>query len=293
VSATSSPVPGFPERPGPADGLYRSGADLDDDATQRLPPPGGVAGTRRTGRAGVAFAVVLAVLALVAAGASGVLSWQALDRADSALSAHPLPAAVPSADPDPTGDPFGDPAGDPSGADPSADNPSVDDPSADIGGPDLLGGPTEGASASPEPGVSFAVGYDRAPLTFHVGCSAALFVDLDVPRADVDDEHNDLRYASTCGGATASLALGPGAEGASQVTATTRTARDCERQIRANPLGARATVPVRKGVRLCVLTSLAYAHQRGDTQKMVLLEVTGLGASGAASLRATSWIVRE
>jgi hypothetical protein len=226
----------------------------------------------------VVAAVVLAVLALAAAGASGVLSWQALDRADSALAAHPQNpplAGAPSADPDPAVDP------------------SADDPSADIGGPDLLGGPTEDASESPEPGISFAIGYDKAPLTFHVGCSAALYVDLDVPRADVDDAHNDLRYASTCGAATGSLALGPGADGASQVTATTRTARDCERQIRANPLGARATVPVRKGLRLCVLTSLAYAHQREDTQKMVLLEVTALGATGAASLRATSWIVRE
>jgi hypothetical protein len=289
VSAPFSPVPpGSSEWPAPSDGLYRSLAGLVDSPTERLPdpvdaPPGdapaATAPRRPRGRWAV-VAVLLALLALVAAAGSAAVAWQALDRADAATSLAQRLQRRELAGSTTDAPPVAPSAG--SSAQPAAD------PSAEAGLKlDTPAGP--GASASPA--AEYTAGYASESLKFQIGCSAVLFVDLDEPRANVDDEHHDLRYTSRCGANAPSLALGPGAEGGSEATADTRTAEECARQIRTSPLGPRAGVPVRANLKLCVLTSLADAEQRGDTQKLILLEVTTLSDQGTAGLRATSWIV--
>jgi hypothetical protein len=253
----SSPVPpGFPDfaaRPsGPPalDGLYRAG--LLDDPTERI-PHAAPADRPRRGRWAVA-AVVVAVLALAAAGGSAWFSWQALDHADAAaaIARRSLLAGAT--------------------AQTAQTSPAVS-----------AGAPTA------DPPTTFEIGYEAQPMRFQIGCSASLFVDLDEPRVNVDDKHSDLRYVSTCGTNPPSLALGAGADAGSQVTADTRTAEDCTEQIRTSPLGPRATVPVQAGLVLCVLTSLADARAREDSQHLVLLTVTGLAGNATASLTVTSW----
>jgi hypothetical protein len=270
-----------------SDGLYRSVAGLADSPTEALPTPAddpasdAAPAAARRGRWAV-LAVVLAVLGLIAAAGAVSIAWQALDRADAATSlARRLqgPELVGSAaDATPTSAaPSAAPSAGPSGG-PSQEVGLLLEPSADPGG-----------SASPAP--DYAVGYASESLKFQVGCSAVLFVDLDEPRANVDDQHHDLRYTSKCGTSAPTLALGPGADGGSEVAPDTRTADECVRQIRTSPLGPRAGVAVRPGLKLCVLTSLRDARERADTQKLILLEVSALSDEGTASLRATSWIV--
>jgi hypothetical protein len=296
VSASPSPVPpGSDDWSGPPapDGLYRAGGGLFDDATERLSAPTGAppdadadadaaAEPDRVPRGRWAvLAVALAALALVAALASAAFAWQAFDRADDArtiaVRLQPIGSAASSTEP--TVEPSAEPSDDPGLLLESSLS------------PDAATEPTDPATDGPTPAP--AAGYQQEPMKFQVGCSAALFVDLDEPRANVDDAHHDLRYDSRCGSNNPTLALGPGADGGSQVGADTRTAADCEKQIRTKPLGPRAVVPVGKGLMLCVLTSLADARERDDTQKLVLLEVTGLSDRGTASLRATSWTIPE
>jgi hypothetical protein len=241
-----------------------------DDPTQQLPDAAAVvAAARRPRGRWAVLAVVVAVLALVAAGGAGYVAWQALTRAETALAQRAQPRPQPT---------------DTGATSTDTESTVLLDPSA---GPGIV------ARATAYPESTFEAGYAAEPLTFQIGCSATLFVDLDEPRANVDETHSDLRYYSRCGANTPTLALGPGADSGSQVAADVGTATDCEDSIRTSPLGPRAAVEVRKGVALCVLTSLADARERADTQKMVLLEVTALGDTGTASLRATSWIVRR
>jgi hypothetical protein len=225
-------------------------AGLLDDATERI-LRAAPADRPRRGRWAVA-AIVVAVLALVAAGGSAWFSWQALDHADAAaaVARRPLLAGT---------------TGQSVQTSPAA---PTDDPTG-------------------EPPAALEVGYAQQPMRFQIGCSASLHIDLDEPRVNVDDKHSDLRYVSTCGTNPPSLALA--ADAGSQVTADTRTAEDCTEQIRTSPLGPRATVAVRVGLVLCVLTSLADARTRGDSQRLVLLTITGLDGNATASLTVTSW----
>jgi hypothetical protein len=314
VSATDSPVP-----PGEADrtdppasrGLYQSFAALLEGPTERLPDtaatrpeqaPSPPEETRRPRRRWVALAVVLALLALVTATASGALAWQALDRAESArayarsLAPTPDPRLAGSAT-DTTPEPIvpgeGGAPDDPT-TDPTATaGPATSTRPSASAAPASSTGTGSGAAAPLDPKASYPVAYDKQPLRLQVGCSAVMYVDLDEPRSNVNDKHSDLRYDSTCGANAPNLTLGPGADGGSKVASAALTAADCDEHIRSDPLGSRAGVPVRRGLVLCVLTSLADARERGDTQKMVLLEVTGLADDGTAGLRATSWVVRR
>ena len=124
-----------------------------------------------------------------------------------------------------------------------------------------------------------------------IGCSAVMFLDLDEPRADADEQASDLRYDSRCGTEAPSLSLGPGAQAGGQVTDSDTDAPGCDKAIRTSPLGPGAGVPVKKGTVLCVLTSTADASARGADAQMVLVEVTDVTSEGTASMRATSWAV--
>jgi hypothetical protein len=131
---------------------------------------------------------------------------------------------------------------------------------------------------------SYAVSYAQEPLRVQVGCSAVLFVDLDEPRTNAGEQISDLRYDSRCGSEPPHLTLGPGAAGGSQVKDSDTDAAGCERAIRTSPIGPGASVQVRKGIVLCVLTAAKPAE-------MVLVEITDVGQTGTAGMRATSWRV--
>jgi hypothetical protein len=132
------------------------------------------------------------------------------------------------------------------------------------------------------------VTYAQEPLRLQVGCAAAMYIDLDEPRADADPARSDLRYDSRCGGKVRpTLSLGPGADGGSQVPGRDTDAAGCDKAIRTSPLGPGADVPAVRGTVLCVLTSAAEA----DRPRMVLIEVTDVAVDGTAGLRATSWTV--
>jgi hypothetical protein len=133
--------------------------------------------------------------------------------------------------------------------------------------------------------TSFAVSYAQEPLRVQVGCSAILYVDLDEPRTDAGSQVSDLRYDSRCGQEQPRLTLGPGATGGAQVRDSDTDAAGCARAIRTSPIGPGASVEVRKGVVLCVLTAAKPAE-------MVLVEITEVGQTGTAGMRATSWRVQ-
>ena len=126
-----------------------------------------------------------------------------------------------------------------------------------------------------------------------VGCASVMYLDLDEPRADAEQQRSDLRYDSRCGADRPTLTLAPGAEAGSQVQSPDIDAAGCDKAIRTSPLGVGAGVPVQKGTVLCVLTSATDAEDRGDRPRMVLVEVTEVSKDGTASMRATSWTVPE
>ncbi|XVU23237.1 hypothetical protein ACQPZJ_39180 [Actinoplanes sp. CA-054009] len=139
--------------------------------------------------------------------------------------------------------------------------------------------------AAPAPtGGGYDVTYAQEPLKVQVGCSAVLFLDLDEPRSNAEEKASDLRYDSRCGTGVPNLTLGPGATAGAQVQGSDTDAGGCERAIRTAPLGPGATVAVRKGTVICVLTA-------GAPAKMALVEITEVGTTGTAGMRATSWKV--
>ncbi|MBL7261248.1 hypothetical protein [Paractinoplanes lichenicola] len=140
------------------------------------------------------------------------------------------------------------------------------------------------AATAAAPAGDFDVSYAQEPLRVQVGCSAVLFLDLDEPRSNAGEKVSDLRYDSRCGDQLPSLTLGSGAAGGSQVRSNDTDAAGCARAIRTSPIGPGASVPVRKGAVLCVLTAASPA-------RMVLVEITDVGRTGTAGMRATSWKV--
>jgi len=143
--------------------------------------------------------------------------------------------------------------------------------------------PAVTAVASPD-GGGYAVAYAQEPLRVQVGCSAVMFLDLDEPRANAGENVSDLRYNSRCGDQPPSLTLGPGATAGAQVNGADIDAAGCGEAIRTSPLGPGASVEVRKGAALCVLTA-------ADPPAMVLVDVTDVATTGIAGMRATSWKV--
>jgi hypothetical protein len=139
-------------------------------------------------------------------------------------------------------------------------------------------------TVAPQVGGGYSVAYAQEPLRVQVGCSAVMFLDLDEPRANAGENVSDLRYDSRCGNQAPSLTLGPGATSGAQVSTSDIDAAGCGEAIRSSPLGPGASVEVRKGAALCVLTA-------ADPPDMVLVEVTDVGQTGIAGMRATSWKV--
>ncbi|HEX5201092.1 MAG TPA: hypothetical protein VFW27_14275 [Actinoplanes sp.] len=146
------------------------------------------------------------------------------------------------------------------------------------------GTPAVAGATAPPAADGFSVTYAQEPLRVQVGCSAVLFVDLDEPRANADEKLSDLRYDSRCGQDVPRLTLGPGAAAGAQVKDTDTDADGCRRAIRTAPIGPGGGVPVRKGAVLCVLTAAIPAS-------ISLVEITDVGTTGTAGMRATSWRV--
>ena len=141
------------------------------------------------------------------------------------------------------------------------------------------------AGATPaSPATGFAVTYAQEPLRVQVGCSAVLFLDLDEPRANADEKVSDLRYDSRCGQDVPRLTLGPGAAAGAQVRDSDTDAPGCQQAIRTSPIGPGGGVQVHKGVVLCVLTAAI-------PPTIALVEITDVGVTGTAGMRATSWKV--
>lgn len=132
----------------------------------------------------------------------------------------------------------------------------------------------------------YPVAYAKEPLRVQVGCSAVIFLDLDEPRADAQEQVADLRYDSRCGDEPPRLSLGAGAASGSPRSNADTDAAGCLRSIRTSPLGPGADVVVKKGAALCVLTASVPAV-------LALVEIIDVGGTGTAGLRATSWKVLD
>ncbi|GIF03480.1 hypothetical protein [Actinoplanes siamensis] len=130
------------------------------------------------------------------------------------------------------------------------------------------------------------VTYAKEALDIRIGCSALVYLDLDEPRAGVSGQVADLRYDSKCGAVPARLSLAAGATAGSSAPNANLDAEGCLRAIRTGPLGPGAEVAVKKGAALCVLTA-------AEPAKLVLVEITDVGVTGTAGLRATSWLFAE
>jgi len=247
--------------------------ELDEAPTERLyesdPEPAADPPPPRPRRGGVVFAVLLAVLALIGSAVALYFAWRAMAVASARPDAVPTAAAAPS-----------------------YVSPSEPVLSAEPTEPAASAPASVSASASADAAAGYSVSYTEEPLQVQVGCAAVMYLDLDEPRADADQQRSDLRYDSRCGTGRPVLTLAPGAEAAGQVTDPETDAAGCAQAIRASPLGVNAEVPVQKGTLLCVLTSATDAEDRGDRPRMVLVEVTEAG-QGSAALRATSWTVPQ
>ncbi|MFI1992752.1 hypothetical protein [Actinoplanes sp. NPDC020271] len=146
--------------------------------------------------------------------------------------------------------------------------------------------PQRPQSVAAEATTGLPVTYAKEALNIRIGCAALVYLDLDEPRAGAPQQLSDLRYDSKCGNNPAQLSLGPGAVSGAGVPTADLDADDCQRAIRNGPLGPGAEVPVKKGTAICVLTAAQPA-------KLVLVEITDVGATGTAGLRATSWLARD
>ncbi|MFV2106203.1 hypothetical protein [Micromonospora sp. LOL_015] len=225
----------------------------------------------------VAGAVALAAAAFVFAATSIVIALRTADRVDAmATSAggdeEPGPGSAPTieapATPDGPATPEWSEPTTPPGGDPSVD-------------------PT--AQPPLDAQTQYVVHYSQQTLTLRLsGNNRSMHADLDEPLADAPAAVADITLRGGYSNAPANLVLGQDVRG-SQVAESGLTPHDCSEQIRIAPLGAEAQVPVRQGVVLCLWTSRAAAINSGIAQLVVKLEITGVSADGAVSLRMDAW----
>jgi hypothetical protein len=260
LSAPPSPMSGPP-------GLF-SGPPAPYSVSPAAPAP-----AKRARGAVVALGV--AALALLVAAVSLVVAWRAVDQAGDAKqialasgtgSASEAPAAAP---------------------------PSVASEEAPV----PTEAPATGAPAVPDPNGSgapplneqtvYTSKYEKQELTLKAECSYSMYADLDEPRANVGSSGYDLALTGFCTNRPGYLSLGTGVEGSTSGSSN-MTPKDCAEKIRTAPLGD-ATVPARKGSVVCLTTSFAEAQEKGDNQRLVLLEVTGVADDGAVTIKATAW----
>ncbi|MBN1170879.1 MAG: hypothetical protein JXA67_01790 [Micromonosporaceae bacterium] len=218
-------------------------------------------------------ALSVAVLAVLVAIGALLVAWRALDQANDAreialAGRGPVPSLTPTEDP----------------AQPEAST-----------------GPQEGAATVPgsaqstavaagslpptlDPQTVYKVKYEKQSLTLKPN---PMYADLDEPRANVDPNDYDIGLYRDTSGVAPYFRLGEDVQ-AGEASAAAMTPQDCADRIRTAPVG-QAPIPARSGAVLCVMTSYESALKRGDVQRMVLLEVTGVGADDAVTIQLTAW----
>jgi hypothetical protein len=144
---------------------------------------------------------------------------------------------------------------------------------------------SQAATPAPDPS-GYTLRYAQEPLQIKVACDETALVDLDAPGVDAPEQDSDVRYDNKCGGAGPLLSVGPGGQRISHISDPEADAPGCADSIDTEPLDPGDSIPVQKGTVLCVRTGGA----SGAQPMLALVEVTGLGANGVASLRATAWI---
>jgi hypothetical protein len=263
VPVQRGPYPlGYLDTDGPTERLYVPADEPEPLAEPDEPPPEEPGEGR-----GAAYAVAIALIALFASGGAALMAWNALHQAgqaNSALVALRAPDRAPAVPARPT---FVLPSA-------MASAPVASGPAS----APVASGP---ASALPVPSVSGAsLLYGQEPVSIQVDCDSSALLDLDgKPQLDPPEQSADLRYDNDCGVDGPTLALGPGSVGGAHVTDPDTGRLDCADAIRDQPLDPGEAMPVQKGTVVCVATPGTLA----------VVEVTGVGAHGTASLRVTGW----
>jgi hypothetical protein len=218
--------------------------------------------------------LVAAVAVLVSLGSLGVAAW-ALSEAGNAVDTV---AALPPPPGPPPGVQGTTPAVDPAETGPATD-PGATEPTA-----------TEASNAPLNPQSVFKLFYEKRTLSVQTpdGCDTR-YVDLDEPRVDAQPAA-DISLDGCAPGV-------PKMEFADDVVAavgeSAMTPNECAEQIQFSALAATEKYALRKGDAYCIQTSLAAANSRGDSQRMVVLTVTGVSADGLVTMQATAYVVPE
>jgi hypothetical protein len=236
--------------------------------------PAAPASAKRSRGAGVALGV--AALALLVAVVSLVVAWRAVDQAGDAkqfalaggdgVVVTPTQAAATA--------PVATTQAPPPASAAAADEP-VDPAPTGTGEPPL----DERTVYTPK--------YQGESLTLKMDqCGETMAADLDEPRANTG-AGVDIVLNGECSNRPAYFSLGEGVA-ASQTGAPGMTPQECGERIRTAPLGE-STIPVRQGSVICLRTSFAEAVGNGDSQRLVVAEVTGTASDGAVTIKATAW----
>ncbi|MEU4402330.1 hypothetical protein [Micromonospora orduensis] len=254
------------------------------------PPPGGgvpqsfpggagpaeppAAGARR-GRLGLVVVAVAALALLVSLG-SAVVSWRALDQAQTARDIASARGPVGSTDTAPA------PSDPPAAPTDAAPTPTVPEDSPRPPGtpPDV------------RPEAVYEVEYESQTLTLKpADCFTRMSVDLDEPRANVAVNGSEFFLDPNCQGGAPVIKLRDGAQGSE--TTTAMKPGECFNAIRSAPIAENADVPLRKGSWLCLSTNYAAAQERRDRWRMVLMEVISINNDRTVVIRATAWNIPE
>jgi hypothetical protein len=225
---------------------------------------------------GAVLAMGVSALALLVAVVSLVVAWRAVDQAGDAKQfalAGGDTAAAPTSGAAPAPAPAATTQAPPTEAAQTSDpvNPA----------------PTGTGEPPLDERTVYAPKYEGQSLTLKADrCNEAMAADLDEPRANTGTGV-DIVLNGGCTTRPIYFSLGGGVA-ASQSGSPGMTPRDCAERIRTAPLGE-STIPVRQGVVICLTTSFAEAVERGDDQRLVLVEVTGVAADGAVTIKATAW----
>lgn len=227
------------------------------------------------GRRSGLVAIVVALVAVVLALASSAIAWHASTKVDDAtdrLEALEKSRIITPASP------VG-PA--PSPADqPVSGETTVAPP-----------GPTDDASPSVpvlDAQTQYAVRYTDKPLTIAPSRGQYVYIDLDEPRVQADQNVADLRYYDSGGSEPANFRMQAGVDG-SKVSSEKTTPAACADQIVSSPLLHDQNFPVHRGDVFCLTTSLDSARARGITWKLVVLAVQATAPDGTVSLKASAW----
>jgi hypothetical protein len=231
----------------------------------------------RPGRGVARLAMLVAAVAvLLSLGSLGVAAW-ALSKADNA---EETVAALPSAPSVPQ---------DVTATEPAADPTTDTEPTT---GPDPVE-PPAGESNAPvnplNPQSVFKLFYEKRTLNVQAtGCDTRK-VDLDEPRLDAEGAADISLDA--CTGGIAKMEFSDGVVAAVGESAMTPNA--CAEQIQFSAIPSTKEYAMRKGDAYCIQTSLAAANSRGDSQRMVIVTVTGVSADNLVTLQATAYIVPQ